>query len=230
MPPQDPVQAFTPEVRAEFEAYLNASCTTNRNLMNATKRAQYLSFLADPEQKITGKDKAEKKRLHAEIRRAIKEFCVDSRGQLLHIAQKKGDITKPQAFVYDAFDYIKRIQAAGGHNGYKKTFQRVKNEVFAISRADVQWFFEHCQVCMVNRQNTTRAPLQPIVVTLGRVQADLIDMRTKPDGEHVWILHLKDHFSKFSMLYALTSKRASEITYIYQLICPSFGNSWHFTM
>ena len=164
MPPQDPVQAFTPEVRAAFEAFLNGSCTTTRNLTNATKRAQYLSFLADPEQKITERDKAEKKRLHAEKRRAIKEFCVDSRGQLLHVAQKKGEITKPQAFVYDAFDFIEKIHAARGHNGYKKTFQRVKKEVFGISRADVQWLLEHCQVCMVNRQNITRAPLQPIIV------------------------------------------------------------------
>lgn len=60
MPPQDPVQTFTPEVRAAFEAFLNGSCTTNRNLMSATKRAQYLSFLADPKPKITTKDKAEK--------------------------------------------------------------------------------------------------------------------------------------------------------------------------
>ena len=90
--------------------------------MNATKRVQYLLFLADPEQKITEKDKAEKKRLHEEKRWAIKEFCVDSRRQLLHVAQKKGDITKPQAFVYDVFDYIERIHTAEGHNSYKKTF------------------------------------------------------------------------------------------------------------
>ncbi len=61
----------------------------------------------------------------------------------------------------------------------------MKKEVFGISRADDQWLLEHCEVCMVNRYNTTRAPLQPIVVTeiLGRVQADCIDIRTKPNGE-----------------------------------------------
>ena len=89
MPPQVLVQAFTPEVRVAFDTFLNGSCITNRNLMNATKQAQHLSFLADPERKITEKDKAEKKRLHAEKRQTIKEFCVDSRRQLLHLAQKR---------------------------------------------------------------------------------------------------------------------------------------------
>ncbi len=77
---------------------------------------------------------------------------------------------------------------------------------------------------MVNKQNTTRSLLQPIVVTkvLGRVQADLIDMRTKPNSEHVWILHLKDHFSKFSILYALMGRSASEITYYISLFVRHF--------
>lgn len=97
--------------------------------MNATKRAEYLRYLADPEQKIHETDKVERKRLNSIKRRVLKEFCMDSRGQLLHIAQKKGDITKPQAFIYDTFDHIERIHAAGGHNGYKKTYQRVKKEL-----------------------------------------------------------------------------------------------------
>ena len=70
-----------------------------------------------------------------------------------------------------------------------------------------------------------QAPLQPIVVTevLGRVQADLIDIRKKPDGNHVWILYLKDYFFKFSILNALTSKRASEITYYISLLICHLG-------
>ncbi len=60
MPPQDPFQAFILEVRAAFETFLNGLCTTNQNLMNSTKRAQYLSFFANPEQKITKKTKPKK--------------------------------------------------------------------------------------------------------------------------------------------------------------------------
>ena len=31
-----------------------------------------------------------------------------------------------QAFVHDAFNYIERIHADGGHNGYKMMYQRCK--------------------------------------------------------------------------------------------------------
>lgn len=71
MPPQEPIRAFAPEVRISFEAYLNEERASARTLMNATKRAQYLQFLANPEQKIVEKDKIEKARLHSEKRRAI---------------------------------------------------------------------------------------------------------------------------------------------------------------
>ncbi len=78
---------------------------------------------------------------------------------------------------------------------------------------------------MLNRQNTMRSPLQPILVReiLAKVQAHLIDIRMKSDSEYIWILHLNGHFSKFSMLYALTSKKASEITLYINLFVWQFG-------
>ena len=40
----------------------------------------------------------------------------------------------------------------------------MKKKVFGISKADVRWLLEYCQVFIVNKQNTAWAPLQPIVV------------------------------------------------------------------
>ena len=78
---------------------------------------------------------------------------------------------------------------------------------------------------MVNRQNITRALLQPIVAldVYEWVQADLIDMHTKPYSSYVWIFHIKDHFSKHTMLYALIGKKASDIAYYISLYVPHFG-------
>ena len=131
--------------------------------MNATRWALYPRFLSDTDQKIIEPDKHEKSRLYTKKHRAINGFCIDNKGQLLHDGLGKRDITRPQAFVYNAFDIIAQIHAAGGHNWYKKTYQRVKNEAYGTSRDDVQWLLEHCQVCMVNRQNITCATLQLIV-------------------------------------------------------------------
>lgn len=49
---------------------------------------------------------------------------------------KKGDITKLQAFVYNAFDYIKRIYVIKNHEGYKN--QQVKKEVYKTFKDDIQ--------------------------------------------------------------------------------------------
>lgn len=44
-----------------------------------------------------------------------------------------------------------------------------------------------------------------------RVQIDLIDMRHEPDEQFQWIVHVKDHFSKYSCLYPLRSKHAQGV-------------------
>lgn len=60
---------------------------------------------------------------------------------------------------------------------------------------------------------------------LERLQAGLINMHTKPYSKYVWILHLKDHFSKFSIFYALESKIALEIAYFIELFVCHLGIS-----
>ena len=70
-----------------------------------------------------------------------------------------------------------------------------------------------CEKCARNEPRKTIAPLQPIVVTelWEYVQAGLIDMRGNPDGEFKWILHIRDHFSKFSAGFALKTKASNEV-------------------
>ena len=41
-------------------------------------------------------------------------------------------------------------------------------------------------------------------------QIDLIDMSSIPDGDNRWIGHYKDHFSKYSILWAQNKKCAKE--------------------
>jgi len=74
------------------------------------------------------------------------------------------------------------------------------------------------------RPNRTRPPLEPIIseCTLERVQIDLVDMRHQSDGQYKWILHIKDHFSKYSCLCPLKSKQAEEVASNISLFIGAF--------
>ena len=48
-----------------------------------------------------------------------------------------------------------------------------------------------------------------------RVQMDLIDMRQEPDGKFRWILHIKDHHTRFCMLYPLRHRRERDVLYYF---------------
>jgi hypothetical protein len=54
------------------------------------------------------------------------------------------------------------------------------------------------------------------------VQIDLIDMRHEPSGQFKWILHIKDHFSKYTQLYPLKSKHAKPIAEAFALFIAAF--------
>ena len=116
------------------------------------------------------------------------------------------------AMTYNAAQYIVRFHDAIGHNGVRKTHQKLVEEVYGISQEDVAQLLPACKMCLLNRPSNTKALLEPIVVerVFERVQIDLIDFRHEPDGKFKWIMHIKDHVSKFSALFAQTSKEASE--------------------
>lgn len=90
------------------------------------------------------------------------------------------------------------------YNGYKKTVQQRKQEVYEISKNDVKWLFAHCQVFVLNWQNIITALLQMTITKelMAWVKSDLIDMPTKLNRKFASILHLNDHFFKFSIFYS----------------------------
>ena len=91
---------------------------------------------------------------------------------------------------------------------------------------EVEWLSKHCQSCLLERQNWSRAPLEPIISdhTLQRVQIDLVDILHEPDGQYKWVLHIKDHFSKWTSLFALKSKTAAEVADALAVFIGFFGH------
>lgn len=113
----------------------------------------------------------------------------------------------------DIFYKIQAVHTQLRHAGMNKTTIGVRDRYYGITRTEVEWLLKHCQTCLLSQQNTSSAPLEPIVSdhTLQRIQIDLVDMRHEPDEQFKWILHIKDHFSKWSSLFPLKSKIAAKV-------------------
>jgi len=53
-----------------------------------------------------------------------------------------------------------------------------------------------------------------------RMHINLIDMTSRPDQHHKWILHMQDHFSKFSWTHPLISRHTAEVAEkLFQTFC-----------
>ena len=114
----------------------------------------------------------------------------------------------------DVFDIIKDFHYTTKHIGYQNTHAQLNLRYSNIPRTFVEEFVKLCPTCNENRNQITRAPLTPIISCgfLQRLQIDLIDMRSDPDGDKKWIGHAVDHFSKFHILFPLQSKEAKEVS------------------
>ena len=84
--------------------------------------------------------------------------------------------------------------ARGLHAGKNKTFAALNQRFYGIVRQEVTFVLKHCRTCEQTKSQTrtARAPLKPIKVhrVFERIQIDLIDMSTTPDGECKRILHI----------------------------------------
>jgi len=67
-----------------------------------------------------------------------------------------------------------------------------------------------CDTCQTRRSFPTPISGKPVISIgfLTRLQVDLIDMRSVSYNGYNFIMHAKDHFTKFAWLYALPSKEA----------------------
>jgi len=68
-------------------------------------------------------------------------------------------------------------------------------------------------ICNLTTAAQAQAPPIPIVSSrcLNRIQVDLVDFRTTPDGDYKWAIQIKCHFSRFITLDALKDKTAASV-------------------
>ena len=223
-----PMLAFSQEIEDQFVIYMG-TLSRNKQALDAAKRARYCMILSDPNNakpanfKMLGKPI--KARISNEIYNAKTHYQLNLNDQLIWKSTGDG-LDWVVASHYNVFLHITQAHEAVGHAGIRKTFEHANKSVYGISKEDVSWLLRHCKICLNNWANATKPPLEPIVVnnTLKRVQIDLMDFRHEPSREYEWILHVKDHFSKLSIVYALTTKWASEVAFWISIFI------WHYGM
>ena len=86
----------------------------------------------------------------------------------------------------------------------------VTQHYYCVPTKIINIYLNTCMSCEVRRPLKSHV-VPTAIISLGfmtRLQIDLVDMRTRPDGEFKWIMHCRDHFSKYSWGYAFPTKDA----------------------
>ncbi|CAF3193160.1 unnamed protein product [Rotaria sp. Silwood2] len=108
------------------------------------------------------------------------------------------------------FTILKNVQIKTGHGFRDKMRHEIGQHHYWIPSVVIDIFLSCCVACQL-RKPVKNHVQSAAIVSLGfltRLQIDLIDLRTRPDGEYQWILHCRDHFSKYSWAYPMETKEA----------------------
>jgi hypothetical protein len=120
----------------------------------------------------------------------------------------------------EIFRVIEQEHLLSKHAGQDTTWASIRGTYYGISRTEVKYLLGQCGICHKKAVNRSRGPLTPIISTqlFERLQVDLIDFRHQPDApygpsgpKYHWVMHVKDHFSKFTQLYPLQAKSSAEV-------------------
>lgn len=211
------INPFPNDVRLAFQAYIDGPGYNNRERLPYEKWRQMHIYLDNPTLKPEGATESSLKH------RALTEFELQN-NKLYR--QSNARHPNPRLVVPESevFDTIANEHLQLLHAGRDKTWAAIQQKYYGINRQEVKFILKLCKNCALNRPAATKAPLQPIVTERAweRVQVDLIDMRHEPSGQYKWILHIKDHFSKYTQLYPLKSKHAQPIADAFALFIAAF--------
>jgi len=126
--------------------------------------------------------------------------------------QRKKD-GKLMATVDTFHTIIKDIHESIQHKGETKTHKKVQEVYSNIPMSAVKKVIVNCVRCVekCKKKSVRSVVVRPITSSAlnDRGQVDLIDYRTEPDGEYKWVLHYKEHLTKFSILRPLQFKKAA---------------------
>ena len=111
------------------------------------------------------------------------------------------------------FTILKSIHETSGHGGRDKMRFELNQHYYWLPSYVIDLFLQCCSSCQI-RKSFKKPVVSTAIISVGfltRLQMDLIDLRTRPDKDFQWVLHCKDHYSKYSWAYPLRSKEAEPV-------------------
>ena len=191
-------------------------CEAKKSNSTALSRQQYNEKVKHLQ---SVKDKSYLSKSNSEYR-VIKDFVLVPGINGSHRLAKE-DKNEEGSFLYvvpneDLYETINKIHIDKGHPGISKMMQFMKKKYSNVTQDAITHFVSFCEECNRKKNKTSKKSIvvKPIRSNMvnERVQVDLIDMQSDPDGEYKWILNMQDHFSKFVHLRPLKFKTAEEVS------------------
>lgn len=126
----------------------------------------------------------------------------------------------------DLFNILEETHFAVGHGGRTRMLKECNRKYNNITVEAIMTYLKLCQPCQKKQKTLKKGiVIKPILHSEmnSRCQVDLIDLQTNPDGNYKFILVYQDHLTKFVILRALQTKRATEVAYHLLDIFTTFG-------
>ena len=111
--------------------------------------------------------------------------------------------------------------------------QYIKRNYESVFQAVIKPFVSLCSI-HDEQKSIISKQTQPVLASiqargfLTHLQMDLMDLRNLPctcscHRKHNWIIHIIDHFTKYSWLYPLKNKQAEDVLECLSQFCCQFG-------
>jgi hypothetical protein len=220
-PEPDPEVVFILQIERDFEKYIKDSKRTS--IFTTLKEIEFKFYIEHPDIPMTSNIPEQQLKFSTNQKFAKAYFEVQD-SVLYRKAETKVD-KEGNAFqiplcyvarVNNTFQFITDIYRNLQYFGICKTYKRVAEQYWGITRNDIAWVVNYCLIC--NLSNTAKSTAIPIPIVsswyLNRLYIDLMDFRTTPDRIYCWLVQLKDYFSKYIWLLLLPNKEILILVYI----------------